>query len=59
MDTIYTVLIIGNALINITLIVCVLLAAIHFNSWGLLWFWLIPALNSMQLKSSKTENNKE
>lgn len=32
MDTIYTVLIIGNALINITLIVCVLLTAIHFNS---------------------------
>lgn len=58
MNVLYTAMVIGNTLINIALVVCILLAAIHFNSWGILWFWLIPAFNSFSFKS-RTEKDKE
>ena len=49
-------LIIMHALMVVAFIVCITWASIHFNKYGLLWWYLVPAmLESVSLKTTHHE----
>ena len=53
--------VITHAIIIVSFIICITIAAIHFNRCGLLWWYLLPALISgLEVKSdnrTKQEGN--
>ncbi len=42
------VLFICNAIVQAIAFICVTVAAISFNKWGILFFYLVPALMAME-----------
>lgn len=50
-------LIIMHALMVVAFIVCITWAAIHFNMYGLLWWYMVPAV--LESVSLTTSNDKE
>ena len=53
-------LIIMHALMVVAFIVCITWAAICFNRYGLLWWYLVPAmLESVSLQTTKVENEED
>lgn len=47
----------ANTVIDITIIICVTIAAISLNNWGLLWFYLLTLISGV-IPIKKDNNNK-
>ena len=44
---------------NVVMTVGIVYAAVYFNRFSILWFLLMPLLNSTTLRSAISRNNKE
>lgn len=50
---------IGKFLVQITAIVCITLAAIHFQKSGILWWYLVPFFMGISINDDKGKDENE
>lgn len=51
--------VIMHELVRIFLVSGITIAAIYFNKWGLMWFYLLPVFMSLEVKSTNNEERIE
>ena len=46
-----------NSILRAIAFVCITVAAIHFNTISILWFYLLPAFMGIEYKNTDKEND--
>ena len=53
MNSDFKVLFVCNAIVRAIAFICTTIAAIEFNKWGILFFYLVPMFMGIDYKTSK------